>query len=284
MTTGHISLFCRAGAGACVERSLLMKSMSIFALLGTATIVLSGCGGGGGGGSSSPAASPVPTTASLTLASSLQQNIFYPNTSPTLPTGTVQITPPPASTVNSILSTSRIAVAHFTSTFDVQFTAAASNGDGLTFVVENSPTSATGRGGSTARGAASGGLGYEGMGASVAFKIDTKQNAGDPSANSVGVYVNGASPKGGDDVSSKLNFHNGDVFHVVLAYDGTNLTATIADNGPTGTSPVSGATFTKSYPVNVVQQVGGPVAYAGFTAATDTANPQNLLSWNMTSP
>ena len=46
----------------------------------------------------------------------------------------------------------------------------------------------------TALGQGLGGMGYQGIGKSIAIKLDTYQNPGDPSDSSTGLFVNGAGP------------------------------------------------------------------------------------------
>ena len=71
-----------------------------------------------------------------------------------------------------------------------------------------------------------------------------------------------------------MNLHSGDVFHVVMSYDGTTLTMTITDMSNTT------QTFTTSWPVNIASIVGGSTAYVGFTGGTGTlTSTQEILTW-----
>ena len=113
---------------------------------------------------------------------------------------------------------------------------------------------------------------------SMAVKFDLYSNNGE-GPDSTGLYVNGASPTtpAVDMTGSGVDLHSGDIFHVHMTYDGTNLAMTITD-------AATAASFSISWPVNIPTTIGANTAYAGFTGATGgyTSN-QNILSWTMTS-
>jgi len=155
-------------------------------------------------------------------------------------------------------------VQSFTTNFSFQLTNP--NADGITFVLQNT--------GTTALGSTGGGLGYGGIGKSVAVKFDLYNNSGE-GTNSTGLYVNGASPTtSAVTLGGGVNLHSGDVFNVHITYDGTTLTMTITD------SSVPADTFTTSWPINIPGTVGANTAFAGFTGGTGglTAT-QEILSW-----
>ena len=87
----------------------------------------------------------------------------------------------------SALRPSPVDVGGFTTSFEFQVGDAPSwwLGDGLTFVLQNA--------GPEAVGVAGGGLGYTGIGRSVAVKFDLVDNAGE-GTDSVGVFTGGADP------------------------------------------------------------------------------------------
>ena len=121
-----------------------------------------------------------------------------------------------------------------------------------------------------------GGLGYAGMGQSVAVKFDLYNNSGE-GINSTGLYTNGAFPSvpAIDMTSSGVNLHSGDVFNVHLGYNGTTLTMTITDAGN------SAETFSTAWTINILATVGSSTAYVGFTGGTGglTAT-QEILTWS----
>src|SRR5262249_1105782 len=147
-------------------------------------------------------------------------------------------------------------------------------GDGSTFTIQSSPA------GASALGFNGGGLGYGsppggplGIPNSVAIKFDTYNNSGE-TLNSTGIFTHAPSPTvrqaGLDaqfpDASVPLDGTGIDLqslhpFLVTLSYDGSALTETIHDN-------TTGATFTKTYSVNIASIIGSSTAYLGFTGST----------------
>ena len=158
-------------------------------------------------------------------------------------------------------------VQSFTTDFNFQITpASAGTGDGFTFTLQNVGTSAIGSYG--------GGLGYQGIGSSVAVKFDLYSNAGE-GTDSTGFYTDGAAPTvpALDMTASGVNLHSGDIMHAHLTYNGTTLTLTLTDT-------VTNASFTASTAINIPTTVGGDTAYAGFTAGTGGAfATQEILNW-----
>ncbi len=169
---------------------------------------------------------------------------------------------------SSVFTTSSVDASQFATTFTFQLTNA--NADGFTFTLQGRDSGQLGAGG--------GGLGYQGIGNSVAIKFDLFNNAGEGS-NSTGLYLNGAAPTNVgaiDMTSSGINLHSGDVFSATLGYDGTTLTETVTDTA-------TGATFTHSYAVNILSALGRDTAFVGFTGATGgLAATQDILTWNFT--
>jgi Legume lectin domain len=157
--------------------------------------------------------------------------------------------------------------------FTADFTFRLSNpsADGMTFTIENV--------GPTALGSPGGGLGYAGIGKSVAVKFDLYNNAGE-GADSTGIYVDGAAPSlpSVNLSSTGINLHSGDSMRVHLIYDGTYLTVTLTDQ-------VTLATWSFDTAINIPSIVDGTTAYVGFTGGTGglTAN-QNILSWVFANP
>ena len=103
-------------------------------------------------------------------------------------------------------------VQSFTTDFNFQITPTGANvADGFTFTLQNAA------GGVNAIGAPGGGLGYQGLGSSVAVKFDLFNNAGEGS-DSTGFYLNGASPTvpAVDMTASGVNVHSGDILHAHL--------------------------------------------------------------------
>jgi hypothetical protein len=192
--------------------------------------------------------------------------------------GVAQLTDPGANFFQegSIFTNQRLDIRSFTTTFNFQFL----NGqpqfnfsaDGMAFVLQNNSPSALGIPG--------GGLGYQGIGKSVAVKFDLYNNEGE-SFNSTGLFFDGDFPSiphlpGEVNVpldGTGIDLHSQHPFRVMLSYNGTTLLETITDL----TLNVS---FTTSYTINIGAHVGGDLAYGGFTAASGGLIVQtDISSW-----
>ncbi|AXC13691.1 hypothetical protein ACPOL_4418 [Acidisarcina polymorpha] len=156
-------------------------------------------------------------------------------------------------------------VQQFTASFDFQITDP--NADGMTFTIQGNGRTALGTGGK--------GLGYTGIGKSVAIKFDLHNNAGE-GQNSTGLYTDGATPTvpATNLPTNEVNLHSGDPFHVQLAYNGITLTVTITDS-------VTKTSATQAYTVNIPAIVGGATAYFGFTGGTGgVTSIQTIMDWS----
>ena len=146
-------------------------------------------------------------------------------------------------------------------------------GDGLTFVLQNA--------GPTALGKSGGGLGYEGIESSVAVKFDLVDNAGE-GANSVGVFIGGVAPTTPADLLpghgyGGIPLNLGHVLRVDMTYADGLLRLELWDT-------VTGHGYGRSYAVDIPAAVGGPKAFAGFTAGTgELFAPIEVLKWTYTS-
>jgi Legume lectin domain/Chitobiase/beta-hexosaminidase C-terminal domain len=168
---------------------------------------------------------------------------------------------------------SPVNIQQFTASFSFQVLPGSNpTADGFTFAIQGNNTAAL--------GAVGGALGYAGGALSqksVAIKFDLYDNAGE-GVNSTGLYTNGASPTtpSVDLTGSGIDLHSGDVMNVQINYDGTNLSMTITD-------PTANATFTHTWPVNIVSVVGANTAFAGFTAGTGGLTAiQDIINWTFT--
>jgi hypothetical protein len=169
--------------------------------------------------------------------------------------------------------TTPVNVNSFTNDFTFQITNPTA--DGFTFTIQSV--------GATALGPSGGGLGYGpsvqgttggGIANSVAVKFDLFDNDGE-GTNSTGLYTNGAAPiLPATTLGGNVNLHSGDIFHVVMSYDGTTLTMAITDMSNTT------QTFTSSWPINIAGSVGNSNAYVGFTGGTGGMSAiQEILTW-----
>jgi fibronectin type 3 domain-containing protein len=180
--------------------------------------------------------------------------------------GVLRLTDGGGNEAGSAFTQGAVDVARFTNSFDFRLTNP--NADGFTFTIQGA--------GATALGAAGGGLGYAGIGKSVAIKFDLFNNAGE-GTNSTGLYLNGAAPTNAGSVSltnTGIDLHSGHTFNVTMSYDGVTLTVTITDK-------VTGARATQKYVVDIVKAVGATRAFVGFTGGTGglTAT-EDILDWD----
>ncbi len=174
----------------------------------------------------------------------------------------------------SAFSNTRIAVGQFATSFQVRLHEGTqpNYADGFTFVIQANAPSALGQGGA--------GLGYQGIGHSVAVKFSTFQHAGDPSDSSTKLVLNGASPGGGvSTISSGVLLNSQAPKQIDLTYDGATLTERIEDT-------LTGDVFTTSFAVDIASVIGSDTAYVGFTGASGSSDfwqLQDVLNWTWTS-
>jgi hypothetical protein len=202
------------------------------------------------------------SAANLNLVSGPNGGAEISNGSPAM----LQLTGGGGSENNAVWTAAPVNVQNFTTDFTFQITAGANTADGFAFTLQNAAPNAL--------GALGGGLGYQGIGSSVAIKFDLYNNAGE-GVDSTGFFIDGAYPTvpALDMTASGVNLHSGDVLHAHLTYDGTTLTLTVTDAG-------TGASFTAAEAINIPSTVGANTAYAGFTAGTGgLTSVQTILNW-----
>ncbi len=141
--------------------------------------------------------------------------------------------------------------------------------DGMAFIVQNN--------GLNSLGAAGGGLGYQGIGSSLAIEFDTYRNSGEVNNNHISVVANGnlQAPLATGSVSFDLN--NSQSRFAWIEYNGnTNVLAVFLSTS--NTKPDTPVLTTN---VDLTALVGNQY-YAGFAAATGGANNRHeILNWQM---
>ncbi|TWT76490.1 Soluble aldose sugar dehydrogenase YliI precursor [Planctomycetes bacterium CA13] len=147
----------------------------------------------------------------------------------------------------------------------------AGGADGLTFILQSSPS------GASALGQIGGALGYGGITNSVAIELDTWNNGWDQFGDEIAVAVNG--DFGGQVASSPspINLNSGAVNYAWIDYDGESnrLSVYVA---ATNSKPGAAALTTN---IDLSAFVGNQV-YAGFTAGNYALpNAHRILSWSM---
>jgi hypothetical protein len=177
----------------------------------------------------------------------------------------------------SAFSDNRFTISNFSSNFRVRLHEGTqpAYADGFTFVIQAN--------GPTALGSVAAGIGYQGIGHSIAVVFSTFQHAGDPSTTSVGLALNGAAPSNPVDTTpSGLLLNSQDPKDVQLSYDGTTLTVHIQDVDQPQ------LVFSTSFTVNIAQTIGSDTAYVGLTGGSGSGTPpawelEDVLSWKFTS-
>jgi hypothetical protein len=174
----------------------------------------------------------------------------------------------------SAFANNRITIGQFATSFQVRLHEGTQPyyADGFTFVIQANDPTALGKG--------TAGLGYQGIGHSVAVKFSTFQHPGDPSDSSTGLVLNGANPAGGvSTLSSGVLLNSQDPKQIDLTYNGAILRERIEDL-------LTGDVFTASFAVNIAAVIGSDTAYVGFTGASgsnDFYQLEDVLNWTFTS-
>ena len=156
---------------------------------------------------------------------------------------------------------------NYSNGFTVQFTYTPSGAlaaDGTAFVLQNDPR------GATALGATGGALGYGGGGA-ITPSAAIQLNLFNPNTIGTNFETNGGSGVPYTPVAP-VNLAGGNPINVTLAYDGTTLTETLAEQTTTNT-------FTIQYATNLSAVLGnGGNAFVGFTGGTGGAVSTQTIS------
>jgi hypothetical protein len=198
-------------------------------------------------------------------------NVAQLNGSAVQDDSSVQLTNAPAEAGSVFLDVSQLPIQSFTTFFRFQTTTSPktdllSMAGGFTFTIQKIGAGALGSSGQ--------GLGYEGIGKSVAVKFDLDSN-GDDGRDSVGLYTDGAAPTTPlvSLAGTGIDLHSGDQFDAEIGYDGVTLTLTLTDID-------NQATWSHAFPVDIPSIVGSNNAYVGFTGGTGAgAANQRLLDW-----
>jgi len=231
-----------------------------------------------------PAADSLSNVQGASVGATIDHMAGFSNTADLTPNGstqfaetTVRLTSAPTQTA-SAFSNTRVTTARFSTTFQLRIHEGTqpNYADGVAFVLQANSPAALGQG--------RGGLGYQGIGHSVAVKFSTFQHPGDPSSSSTGLVLNGANPAGGvDTTSSGVLLNSQDQKDITLMYDGTTLSVQIVDVPRM-------LTFATSFAVNIPQVIGSDTAYVGFTGATGSGGGesgfwelQDIVNWRFDS-
>lgn len=136
--------------------------------------------------------------------------------------------------------------------------------DGLTFTMQNGPTSALGGDGND--------LGFGGITDSEAVTFNAFNLAAFGSR--FGFASDGATPPIPDDMSP-IDLHSGHIMHATVRYDGVTLSVFVSD------STNRSLMFTQAQTIDLPLAIGSNTAIVGFTAATGNFNStQEIFSWS----
>ncbi len=191
----------------------------------------------------------------------------------------------------SFFSTSEENILNWTTTFQIRLHEGSqpSYGNGLVFVIQANSASALGQGGS--------GLGYQGIGNSVAIKFETTTGAAENgTGGSTGLFFGGDAPttmhQAGevnlmlDATMVNLMSQSGKIITLSYAYNAGNPGASVLHENITDPDHPS-TPFTHDYTVNIPALLGIPasgntIGYVGFTGSTGDIQHfelQDILNW-----
>jgi hypothetical protein len=128
--------------------------------------------------------------------------------------------------------------------------------DGLAFMIQTNNNTA---------GSAGGGIGYQGIGNSIAVELDTYNNSfhDDSSGNHLGINLGGNIDSIAQ-IHESTRFNNGSIWSVWVDYNGLNDLMSVRYSMG-GTRP---ATSQLDYSVDLSSQLGSGDAFFGFTSGT----------------
>ncbi len=155
--------------------------------------------------------------------------------------------------------------------FQITGTEGSAGADGLVFVLQNSTAGPNALIGS----ADGGGLGYAGIGNSLAIEFDTYKGSYDLNDNHISILANGIVSQAMQTQTAPMDLNSGNLVSAWIDYNGnTNQLAVFAaDNATKPSSPLMTAN------IDLESFVGGQ-AFLGFTAATGGSNNNHdVLNW-----
>ncbi len=152
--------------------------------------------------------------------------------------------------------------------FRTSFQFSLEGGEGITLTLQG--------GGPNALGSGGGGLGYAGIGSSVAVKFDSVNNEAQIPYSLIGLYTNGEEPTAGSTEGSTIPADvDAGVVTVNMTYDGTELTVKMSD--------LNRERLRQTYTIDIPGVLGASEAFVGFTGSTGLfTGSQCIVSWTYT--
>jgi glucose/arabinose dehydrogenase len=161
----------------------------------------------------------------------------------------------------------------FSTRFQFQLAGGTNGGDGFTFVLQNDANNIKSIGGPA------GGLGYVGIGKSLAIEFDTNQGSFDSGNNQISLLRDGNVEQAIISANAPFDLNSGRPLNTWIEYDGVtnNLQVFLSD---TTSRPTTAALSS-----NIdLEAVVGNQAFLGFSAGTGgTSNTQTIQNWSFTS-
>lgn len=144
----------------------------------------------------------------------------------------------------------------------------AGGADGLTFTVQTNSNNV---------GASGGGIGYQGIGNSVAVEFDTYNNGEPGGSNHVGINTNG-SMNSIQSTAFGVDFDNAATWFAWVDYDGV---ADLLEVRWANSSTRPLVSMLSAAGIDLPAILGNPNVYVGFTSGTGAGwGEHNILSWN----
>ncbi len=226
----------------------------------------------------------VPRTAIITLIDDEQplpsfvnfdsQQFINVNGNATVTGGNLQLTSETANQRGSAYFSTPVSVTQDTSfqtsfTFQMDGGAGAGGADGIAFLLQNSAA------GLEALGRGASGIGYDGIGNSIAIELDTWKNGFDKYSDEIAIVVNGKIQNPLAQAPAPINLNLGGVYHAWVDYNGiSNVLAVYISE----TSDKPGLAVVKA--TVALDQVVGDQMYVGFSASDyDRPNRHAIKSW-----
>ena len=181
--------------------------------------------------------------------------------------GSLTLTPSEFWLAGSVFSSKRISTNKFSTYFSFRISDPGNGGaDGIALVAQNV---------SASLGDVGGGMGYDGVGDSLAIEFDTYQNAWDVDANHTGLLINGdVKHQNFPAVRIRQSFEDGRPWHVWIDYDGKTMSLRMARERQRPDSPIF------EHSIDIRNLLDSDVAFVGFASATGASRAHHqILEW-----
>jgi hypothetical protein len=173
--------------------------------------------------------------------------------------GTLELTEGSTSQNSSFWLNEQVDVMAFRASWIYQDTTGGAGANGMTFVVQNSPS------GTSALGAGGGQMGYQGIAPSVALGLNIYPNY------TIGIQLTTNAFVVPFATPGSVNLASGDPIGVTVQYTGGVMSVTLTDS-------VARVSFSTNYSIDVTNAVGSNVAYVGVTGSAGGVASSQIVS------